>query len=129
MRRVSSGVNGVIPEIFTGVNFPESSTIGKLPGDRMRSLTFVETPSIASNRAGIGIGFDAGATGVKAFWAAASTLGSATAWARARLRSESAGVPIRRHVFPVSAFALLARPGFEGSQCPLQTNQPALYVS
>src|ERR1035438_5742182 len=71
MRRVSSGVNGVIPEILTGVNFPESSTIGKLPGDRMRSLTLVETPSIASNRAGIGIGLDASATGVKAFWAAA----------------------------------------------------------
>src|SRR5258706_1986443 len=74
MRRVSSGVNGAIPEILTGVNLPESSTMGKLPGERIRSLTLLETPSMASNRAGVGMGLDAGATGVGAFLAAVSIL-------------------------------------------------------
>ena len=76
MRRVSSGVNGPIPEILTGDNLPESSTMGKLPGDRMRSLTLLETPSMASNRAGVGTGFDVGTTGVGAVFTAASTVRS-----------------------------------------------------
>src|SRR5271166_777171 len=73
IRRVSSGVNGAIPEILTGVNSPESSTAGKLPGDRIRSLTLPETPSMASNNAGVGTGLDAGSTGVGALLAAVST--------------------------------------------------------
>src|ERR1700692_4585859 len=76
MRRVSSGVNGAIPEILTGVNLPESSTIGKLPGDRIKSLTLVETLSMASNRAGVGTGLETDGTGVGAVWAAVSTLES-----------------------------------------------------
>jgi hypothetical protein len=74
MRRVSSGVNGAIPEILTGVNLLESSTIGKLPGDRIRSLTLLETLSIASNRAGVGTGLETGGAGVGAVWAAVSTM-------------------------------------------------------
>src|ERR1700680_2611745 len=76
MRRVSSGVNGAIPEILTGVNLPESSTIGKLPGDRIRSLTLLETLSMASNRAGVGTGLETDGTGVGAVLAAVSTLES-----------------------------------------------------
>ena len=57
MRRVSSGVSGPIPEILTGDNWPESSTMGKLPGERMRSLTLLSTPSMANNSAGVGTGF------------------------------------------------------------------------
>src|SRR5580700_7110331 len=74
MRKVSSGVSGGIPDILTGVSLPESSTIGKLPGDRMRSLTLLETPSIASNRDGVGTGLDTGPTGVGALVAAVSTI-------------------------------------------------------
>src|ERR1700693_4805958 len=76
MRRVSSGVNGAIPEILTGVNLPESSTIGKLPGDRIRSLTLLETLSMASNRAGVGTGLETDGTAVGAVLAAVSTLES-----------------------------------------------------
>ena len=74
MRRVSSGVNGGMPGILTGVNFPESSTMGKLPGDKIRSLTLLDTPSMASNTAGVGIGLAANTTGVGAFWGAVATL-------------------------------------------------------
>src|ERR1700688_5036078 len=79
MRRVSSGVNGAMPEILTGGNLPESSTIGKLPGDRIRSLTLLETLSMASNRTGVGIGLETDGTGVGAVLAAVSTLESSLA--------------------------------------------------
>src|SRR5580704_14209800 len=57
MRRVSSGVSGGIPEILTATSFPDISTTGWLPGERIRSLTLVETLSIASNKAGVGTAF------------------------------------------------------------------------
>jgi len=74
MRRVSSGVNGGMPGILTGVSLPESSTMGKLPGDMIRSLTLLDTANMASNTAGVGIGLAASATGVGAFWGAVATL-------------------------------------------------------
>ena len=48
--------------------------MGKLPGDRIRSLTLLDTASMASNTAGVGIGLAANTTGVGAFLVAVSTL-------------------------------------------------------
>src|SRR3990172_4770214 len=45
---VASGVRMGIPGIFTGVNWPLSSTCGGRPGEKIRSLTCLETPSIAT---------------------------------------------------------------------------------
>src|SRR5690242_1811588 len=57
MRRVSSGLSGDIPEIFTGTSLPATSTTGKLPGEKMRSLAFSDVLSIASRSAGMGTVF------------------------------------------------------------------------
>src|SRR5579863_1623077 len=60
MRRVSSGVRGGIPEILTGTSLPDSSTTGKLPGERIRSLTLADTLSMVNKSAGVGIGLASG---------------------------------------------------------------------
>ena len=55
MRRVSSGASICNPGIFTGTNWPFTSTWGKLPREKIRSLTRFETWSIAKSNAGVGI--------------------------------------------------------------------------
>jgi hypothetical protein len=41
------------PGIFTGTSCPLTSTCGKLPGEKIRSLTRVETWSISKSNAGV----------------------------------------------------------------------------
>src|SRR3982074_3574178 len=56
MRRVSSGVSGGNPVTLTGTNLPLTSMCGRLPGEKIRSLTRVEARSIAESNIAAGIG-------------------------------------------------------------------------
>src|SRR5216683_6455951 len=56
MRRVSSGVSGGNPVILTGTNLPLTSICGRLPGEKIRSLTRVDARSIAESNVAAGIG-------------------------------------------------------------------------
>ena len=47
MRRVSSGPSGNNPVIVTGTNWPLTSICGRLPGEKIKSLTRVEAAGIA----------------------------------------------------------------------------------
>ena len=55
MRRVSSGPSGNNPVIVTGTNWPLTSICGRLPGEKIKSLTRVEARSIAESKAAAGI--------------------------------------------------------------------------
>ena len=55
MRHVSSGHRACNPWIRTGTNWPFTSTRGRLPGEKIRSLTRGATWSIANNNAGVGM--------------------------------------------------------------------------
>jgi len=54
MRVVSSAVSIGTCSIFTGTSWPLSSTCGGRPGEKMRSLTFFETRSMAESSAVVG---------------------------------------------------------------------------
>src|SRR6267378_3557881 len=56
IRRVSSAPRGGNPVIFTGTNWPLTSMCGRLPGEKIRSLTRVEARSIAESKVAAGIG-------------------------------------------------------------------------
>src|SRR6202045_446000 len=56
MRRVSWGVSGGNPVILTGTKLPLTSMCGKLPGEKIRSLTRVEARNIAESKDAAGIG-------------------------------------------------------------------------
>src|SRR5580698_375378 len=71
MRCVSSAVRAVSPAIFTGTNWPLSSTWGKLAGEKIRSLTRLPACSIANSSAGVGITCLGGAGAVTTAAAAA----------------------------------------------------------
>ncbi len=62
IRLVSSGDRNWSCGIGTGTNLPLTSTCGRLPGEKIRSLTRSETCSIANNNAGVGIAGLIGAT-------------------------------------------------------------------
>ena len=56
IRRVSWGVSGGNPVILTGTKLPLTSMCGRLPGEKIRSLTRVEARNIAESKAAAGIG-------------------------------------------------------------------------
>jgi len=77
MRRVSSGVSIVSPGSLTGINCPLTSTCGKLPGERIKSLTRGETRSMASSNPCVGITcLTAGGTAAETGLAATGLTGS-----------------------------------------------------
>src|SRR5205814_2499148 len=61
--RVSSGVSACIPGTITGVSRPFTSTVGGRPGEKNKSLIFMEVRSIAVSSAGVDIGSAVGAGG------------------------------------------------------------------
>ena len=63
---VSSAVSACVPGTITGVSRPFTSTVGGRPGEKNRSLIFVEVRSIAVSSTGVDIGSAVGA-GTAAF--------------------------------------------------------------
>jgi hypothetical protein len=55
MRLVSSGVSGGNPVILTGTNSPLTSICGRLPGEKIKSLTRLDARSIALSKAAAGM--------------------------------------------------------------------------
>lgn len=64
MRRGSSGQSGDDPVIFTGTNWPLTSTCGRLPGEKIKSLTRLDAFNIVESKAAAGIAALPGAVGV-----------------------------------------------------------------
>src|ERR1700738_4323639 len=56
IRRVSWGVRGGDPAFLAGPNLPPTSMCGRLPGEKIRSLTRVEARNIAESKVAAGIG-------------------------------------------------------------------------
>lgn len=55
IRRVSSGPSGGNPVILTGTNWPLTSMCGRLPGEKIKSLTRAEARNIADSNFAAGI--------------------------------------------------------------------------